>query len=817
MKELTLKYRIILGSIFVIFIPFLIAGIITYNRISFSLEKLSRERSTQIASDIADLIQVSSFEEIKFMASIALNPHIVKAAETGDYKLADSALSALYKSIGTEYEDFFIADMNGIVRSIASDNRRIGINISDRDYFISAKKGVPAISIPVNSKATGKLIMVVSYPVYSSTGRLTGIAGGPLKIDFMIRNISTIRLGCTGYPFVVDSRGIVIVHHDTNHILKTNMYELQGTMDITKRMLNNETGSGEYIFNGIKKIAGFAPVTATGWKVVFTQNRDEIFAPSDSVFYFILFSGLIMMFIVVSGIVILSRRISAPIENTIKILKEITSHSNEIVLTIGSDRRINWANTAFEKLTGLSAKDYRGKEPVLTNTNSIPEPLIWKILDDGEIWTGRIIYNTTDNPDITVATMIFPVKNEQDQIISYISIGRNITNELMIENRMKQAQKIEAIGTLAGGIAHDFNNILSGIFGYAQLSLMNLDNNEKTKKNIENILNAAERARNLVQQILTFSRKSEIEYKPIKAASVIKKSLVLLRATIPSTIEITESIESDAYILGDETQLHQVIINLCTNASHAIQNNKGNISISLKDIIVDKDFLIPHPGLSEGNHLQITVSDSGKGIDPGIIEKIFDPFFTTKGQGEGTGLGLSVVHGIIKKFKGTITVYSEPGRGSTFNIIIPSIPGEPAKEIDSNHEALHQPGTERILLIDDEYPIIDSFKTGLGQLGYSVKSFLNSQEALAEFSSNPEAFDIVITDYTMPQITGVEITGSIRKINPHIPVIMISGYIDRRLEDLSREAGINEIIRKPITINEISSAIRRVLSRKPAH
>ncbi len=814
MKEITLKYKIIIGSITIILIPFLIAGIITYKRISSSLEKLSRERSTQIASDIANLLQVTSLEETKVMASIALNPYIIESAESGDYRLADLFLAALYKNIGNEYEDFFVTDMNGIVRSIGLDPRRKGINISDRDYFLSSKKGIPAFSIPVISKATGNLIMVVSYPIRTHSGEIIGIVGGPLKIDFMIRNISSIKLGSTGYPFIVDSRGIVIVHHDTRHILKTNMYQLEGTRDITRRMMNNETGSGSYIYDGIKKIAGFAPVQATGWKVVFTQNEDEIFAPSDSVLQFILFSGLIMISVVIAGFVILSRRISRSVEDTIRILEEITGHSNEIVLTIGSDKRIDRANKTFEEFTGLSVKDYKGEKPLLANTNNISDDLIWETLEKGGTWAGRIIYKTPSANESIVSTIIFPVKNEHQQILSYISIGRDITDELLIENRMKQAQKIEAIGTLAGGIAHDFNNILTAIFGYAQLSLMNPGNTEKTKKNIEDIIRAADRARELVQQILTFSRKTEVEFKPIQVASVIKESMALLRATIPSSIALSETINSDAFILGDRTQLQQVLINLFTNASHAIQNNKGSIDIILKDLIVDREFTSLHPGLSEGKHVQITVSDSGKGIEPDIIERIFDPFFTTKKQGEGTGLGLSVAHGIINKFNGVITVYSDPGHGTTFNVIIPAIPEEAVGVSDSPAEADVHGGTERILLIDDETAILDSFKKGLEEFGYSVSSFSDASEAISAFKSDPASFDIIITDYTMPDMTGLEVAGAIRESNKTIPVIMISGYIDHELEDLSKKAGVKEIVKKPVTISEISSAVRRVLNKK---
>ncbi len=814
MKEISLKYRIILGGIIVILIPFIISGIITYKRISNSLEQIAREKSTQIAMDLSNLLQMSSMEEIKFMTSVAMNSSIIEAVSTDNFALADATLSHLYKSLGSEYEDFFLTDKNGIVCGIASDKTRKGIDISDREYFKDAIKGKASISIPVISKATGKLIMVVSVPVYSKSGKFAGIAGGPLNIDFMIKNISSIKIGNTGYPFIVDHRGVVIVHQDKTHILTTNMYEIQGSLKITRRMMNNETGSEEYIYNGIKKIAGFAPVPFTGWKVVVTQNRDEIFAPSKSVLFFIIFSGFIFMAIVATGIVFISRKISGSVENTIKILREITEHTNEVVLTIDLDKRISWANSIIENITGISSRDLKGREPVLTNLNNIPVDEIWSLLDSGNAWTGRIILKDIKNEDVTLEAMILPVKNDNGTIYSYIEIGRNITHELMIENRMRQAQKIEAVGTLAGGIAHDFNNILAGIFGYAQISLTNLDDKSRTKKNIEEILKAAERARDLVQQILTFSRKSDIEFKPVNIASVIKEAMILLRASIPSTVELHESINSDAYIMGDRIQIHQIIINLCTNASHAIENSRGVINVSLNDLFADKEFVRFHPGLLEGPHVQLTVTDSGKGMNPEIIEQIFDPFFTTKPQGKGTGLGLSVVHGIIQKLNGIINVYSEPGKGTTFSVILPVSTDIKYRSEHEDKEKTINGGTEKILLIDDETTIINSFQPGLENIGYKVKSFSDSLHALDNFRSNPYLYDIIITDQTMPRMTGIDLTNEIRKLREDIPVILSSGYIDRNIEEISRKAGISGIIRKPATLYDIASAIRKALDKK---
>lgn len=814
MKEITLKYRIILGGIAAIFIPFFIAGIIAYNRISQSLEQISREKTTRISKDLADMIQLVLSQEIKLIKIVSLHEHILEAASTGNYALSDTTLSEIFKTIGADYEDLFVTDKYGIIRSEVADSRRKGIDISEREYFKNSKNGNPVVSIPVVSKATGEFIIVVASPILSRNGKFLGIAGAPLKIDFMIKNISSINVGNTGYAFVTDADGLILIHPDKSHILTTNMFKQSGTEMISKQMLNNETGSGEYIYNGKEKIAGFSRVELTGWKIVVTQNREEIIAPAESLLFFMLFVGILFLAVASSGIVILSRKISAPIEKTLNTLKEISALSAEVVITIDKDRKILWMNQAAEKITGIPAEMMKGSEPVFDNSGRVPADEIWEQLESGKNWYGRVIIKGVKNEDATLEALLLPLKDSSGKIYSYLYIGRDITHELLIENRMQQAQKIEAIGILAGGIAHDFNNILSGIFGYAQLSLINIEDKSRTKKNIEEILKAAERARELVQQILTFSRKTDVDLRPVNLASIIREALILMRASIPSTIEIHESINSNAYIMGDRIHVHQVIVNLCTNAFHAIGSSSGVIKITLDEIRVDKGFARLHPGLTEGQHVQISVSDSGKGIESDVIDKIFDPFFTTKPHGEGTGLGLSVVHGIIQELKGIINVYSEPGKGTVFNVVLPVIADDVCSIESENNEEPINGGTERIFFIDDETTIINSFKPALESMGYSVKSFSEPLQALYDFRLNPYLYDIIITDYTMPIMTGIEITNEIRKLREDIPVILCSGYVDRNIEEISRNAGIAKIIKKPSTLYDMANAVRGVLDEK---
>ncbi len=811
MKEISIKNSIILGAAAAIFIPFFIAGLITYAKISSSLESLSREKGTQIAKDIASLIEMTMSQEIKFIKSVSVNPYIVQTAATGNYDLSDEILSEIYRNVGANYEGLFITDTAGVIRSDAVDKKRKGIDVSTREYFLKASKGIANFSIPVVSMATGKLIMVVAAPIILKNGTFRGIAAGTLNIEYMIKNISSVKIGNTGYAFVTDAKGLNIIHKDERHILKTSLHDLPGMKKIMVKMLNHETGSEEYVYSGIKKIAGFAPIPSTGWSVAFTQDRDEIMEPAKSILLFIAFSGLLFVLTAAGGIYLLSKRISEPIEKTIKTFNEITSHTSEIVITIGPDRKIIWANHVMESLTGIPLQELIGTEPGLDNLSNTPADEIWAKLNKGSAWSGRIIMKGSDHNNNTLEALILPVKNDKEEIYSYIEIGHNITHELQVENRLRQSQKIEAMGTLAGGIAHDFNNILAGIFGYAQISLMNLDDREKTEENIGEILNAAKRARDLVQQILTFSRRTEIDFEPVAPAEVIMEALNLIRASAPATIEICHSFQSTNCIMGDRTQLNQVIINLCTNAVYAMEGTGGLIAVTLSDVEVDEEFALRHPGLNKGPHVQLTVSDSGHGIEGELIDKIFDPFFTTKPHGQGTGLGLSVVDGIVKNFNGIITVKSEKGKGSQFNIIIPAITGEDKKCASSQGAGESPGGTERVLLIDDEPSIINIYTTILERSGYTVTSYSDAGRALDEFRTNPYNYDVVVSDYAMPHMTGLTVAVEIKKIRNDIKIILSSGFINKDIEEKSSGAGISAIIQKPATMNDLNSALRKVL------
>ena len=372
-----------------------------------------------------------------------------------------------------------------------------------------------------------------------------------------------------------------------------------------------------------------------------------------------------------------------------------------------------------------------------------------------------------------------------------------------LETLLRQAQKMEAIGTLAGGIAHDFNNILTAILGYTDLAAYVLPAESPAREHLRAVSRAGARARELVEQILTFSRQGEQERRPMQISPVVKEVLKLLRASLPSTIEIRQKIsEETGMILADPGQIHQILLNLCANAADAMEETGGVLEVELCNDDAD------------GRQLRLTVRDTGSGIDPQLRERIFDPFFTTKERGKGTGLGLSVVHGIVESHGGTITVESNAGHGSEFHIRFPRIQQggeEPRPQFDTRPPP---GGTERILVVDDEESVLVMEKELLESLGYRVTAFVDSMDALDFFARQGEEIDLVITDQTMPLVPGALLIRELRKVRADIPIVLCTGYSSVMDENKAMELGVQEFLMKPFDVRRLALAVRRALEKK---
>ena len=400
-----------------------------------------------------------------------------------------------------------------------------------------------------------------------------------------------------------------------------------------------------------------------------------------------------------------------------------------------------------------------------------------------------------------------------------VGIIRDVTDQKLaekernrLEDQLGQSQKMEAIGTLAGGIAHDFNNILSAIIGYTELAMDEIPQESRAQEDLKEVYKAGNRAKELVAQILAFSRVTQREYSPIALRAVIKENLKMLRAVIPSNIEIRQNLKASGLVMSDPTEINQMVMNLCTNAVHAMDEAGGVLEVGLESVTIDNSMAMNAVGLPAGAYLKLTVNDNGKGMMPEVKERIFEPYFTTKEKGRGTGLGLSVLHGIVKSHNGTVTCDSIPGKGSEFAVYLPSI-GSGAADARPVVKTPLPEGRERVLFVDDEEALAHLAEKMLGNIGYQVICDTNSMNALEIFRKDPWGVDVVITDMTMPGMTGDRLAKELIAIRPDIPIILCSGYNEHITEERAKEIGIREFILKPMDLRTMAETVRKVIDQ----
>ena len=493
----------------------------------------------------------------------------------------------------------------------------------------------------------------------------------------------------------------------------------------------------------------------------------------------------------------------------------------DLVAILDTDYRIVRVNKAMADRLGLTPEECVG-QTCYCAVHGMDEPPSFcphaQLLKDGREHMVEVREERLGG-DFIISTS--PIFDSEGHLTGSVHVARDITERKMLEDKLRQAYKMEAIGTLAGGIAHDFNNILAAIVGYTEMLESSIEKESLEYDYVTQVLKAGGRAKELVQQILAFSRESDHELKPIQIKFPIKEALKLIRASLPTTIEIRRDIQADTTVMADPTQIHQVIMNLCTNAGHAMREKGGTLDVSLRnadfgiengDLGLGNGNLKSGIGLVPGPYVKLSVSDSGCGMPPHIVTRIFDPFFTTKEKGVGTGMGLSVVHGIVKSHGGAIDVYSEPGQGTTFNVFLPAL--ESRSEAETRFDKPIPGGSENILFVDDEQMIADVIDRALKSLGYHVVTRTSSMEALELFQEEPDRFDIVITDMTMPKMTGRQLAEKLIQIRPNLPIILITGFSTAIDEETASAAGIRAIIFKPILKRDIAEAIRKVLDQK---
>ncbi|MFO7751527.1 MAG: response regulator [Desulfobacteraceae bacterium] len=491
---------------------------------------------------------------------------------------------------------------------------------------------------------------------------------------------------------------------------------------------------------------------------------------------------------------------------------------------VDSNQCYGFVNQAYEKAFNLSRENISGrsvKEIMGRDNYARMKPYINDALSGRPIrYEGEFL--GPDGRNTWLEVNFLPDIDTGGNVLGFYDLTHDLTDRKQAEEKLRQnekqlqqTQKIEAIGTLAGGIAHDFNNILSGIFGFSQLAKSHINNPEKAAECMDQVMGAAQKAADLVQQILTFSRKSEHQKYPLHMHGLIKEALKLIRSSIPATIEIKESVNTDAKILADPTNIHQVIMNLCTNGYHAMEETGGTLTVNLSKTEVSRPDFPAGSGPSPGNYLVLEISDTGEGIHPDIMEKIFEPYFTTKGKGKGTGLGLAMVMGIVKDHNGHITVDSRVGKGTRFKLYFPVVEeGLEHSSSGGERENDIKRGDEHLLMVDDEETILTSAKALLADYGYTVATFTDPASAFEIFENAPLRFDLVITDMTMPHMTGVEFAHRILALKPDLPIILCTGHHDRVNRETALAEGFSEFLEKPVLTEKLVRVIRRLLDSR---
>ncbi len=842
-------------------IPLLILGVwLSWNNYVLEKEQLIHFQE-EIAGQASQLIGAFFHE----------NEHKIQSIVSTNYFPALSIAQQrelLSKHLHTEKDNLHREIFTGF--TVLDKNGRESVRVSKK-HLLSREPANRASSqeftVPLTTKATyyspiyfdqvsGEPLMKISVPLVELRQQeAVGVLIGEIKLNSLHTIITAITIGKTGYAYLTDRDGQVVVHPNPSVVLKRSNFLPPYKAEIIPGL------------NGKEAIV-VAQKLSVGSQDLFcvtefpTQDAFANLIDSIRIIFVVLFLSL-------SGAVILGfqliRNFVRPIEllaetagnisqgdfsqqvnlaredeigqlaisfdaMTVKLvstIRELEKEKNFIGNAIEAitqpfyvinaiDHTILLANSAsrFGVLTGRETCHclvYGCDEPCEEHQRPCPITEIQK--------TGKpvIVRHTTNEngTDRTFDVHGYPIFDQRGEVANVIIYYVDITEKIKLEQQVRQSQKMEAVGTLAGGIAHDFNNILMVINGYAQIVYNEVHDNPSVADDMREIITAGTRARDLVRQILTISRSTTQQKMPLELPPVVKEIIKMLRSSIPSTIKIEQDISSNRMVFVDPSQIHQVVMNLCTNAYQEMCKTGGTLSISLEDFdITEEDN--NYEELTPGEFVKLSIRDTGKGIAENLKNKIFEPYFTTKQDGDGTGLGLAVVHSIVQGYGGHISVDSGKEQGTIFTILLPCYVSNDSEEIiETVAPERDLAGTERIMIVDDEETIIILAQKVFGQYGYRIEGFTDSLEAVEHFTKQPEGYDLVITDMTMPNLTGIELAEKVMALRNDIPVILASGYSDLINREKAQEIGIAEFIGKPFTVQSLLQTVRKLLDRQP--
>ncbi len=501
-------------------------------------------------------------------------------------------------------------------------------------------------------------------------------------------------------------------------------------------------------------------------------------------------------------------------EAELRRLSTAIAQASDSILVTDTAGTVLYANPATERLLGLAQPRIQGRKVTdLTHGGNDGSPFDgrWGEVVAGHSFCARMHHRRTNGTTVQTDTTLSPVRGDDGAVQYVVLTSRDVTREAELEAQLRHSQRMEAIGVLAGGIAHDFNNLLMPILGFAELAQdLVREDQPKLTSYLEEIQGAGHRAADLVSQILLFGRQMDHDRQPVELHPMVKECLKLMRAALPATITIDAQLdEACGHVLVDPSQIHQVLMNLCTNGFHAMRESGGKLGVTLDRVTTTVPLQAIDGDLPPGAYIRLRVSDNGCGMSPEVCQQVFLPFFTTKKVGEGTGLGLSIVHGIVAGCDGGILVESEIGRGSTFTVYLPA--AQKSAPPNVSHVEYPARGHEHILVVDDERPIGQMLCEALGLLGYRVSAFQDGQEALAAFLANPEGYDLVMTDFSMPDLTGPELGAALWRVRPGLPVLLMTGFSEELDETSARKQGFANLLKKPLPLSDLARALRQAL------
>lgn len=739
------------------------------------------------------------------------------------------------RTSGREVRLVTIADAQGIQRYRSQGSPPPNLDISDRDYFVAQRDHANAglyMSGPLVSRSIGRSAVVFARRLEDKGGQFAGVVTAIVDLEDLRRFYSAVNLGLGTSTYLLRDDGTLLLRNPPAP------YEVGRTFSTLAAPASTPaTGFSNPVDGGKEEFIAIARVRGTPLEVAVTRDRQLGLRPWRGESLSVAIRTLVLTLLGAATIMAVLRQLRH-IEAGERALRD-SEERYALAMEGANEGHWDWDVPTDRLFLSPKMKTIQGL-PADSEVNT------------RAAWLSRIVVHPDDKPRLEAALAdhiqgLTPryeceyrvrqpggewswiisrgrcLRDEAGRPLRFLGSAIDVTAEKQaqmdkerLEAQLRQSQKMEAIGTLAGGIAHDFNNILGAILGYGELASQQAAEGSALRRYLDNVMHAGGRAKTLVDRILGFSRSGMGERVPVNVESIVAETLELLEASLPPGIRLETRLEAgDAAVIGDATRLHQVTMNLCTNAMQVMTHHGGTLSVTLECVVLTETRTVSRGTLAPHDYVRLVIGDTGAGIAPEVLERIFDPFFTTKGVGEGTGLGLSLVHGIVSDLGGGIDVISKIGEGTRFEIWLP-VTGETCKPAFEEERALPQGHGQTVMVVDDEQTLVALSEEMLARLGYEPVGFESSAAALRAFQAQPQRFDLILTDEAMPELTGIDLARETHRLRPELPVVLMSGYGGTQLTARAAANGVSAVLRKPLRSRELAETLARVLEFESA-